>query len=50
MLDVIKYGKFKPTGKQKKKNQILNILLQTIYMNFIVSEYLIMIYEIILEI
>jgi N-acetyl-anhydromuramyl-L-alanine amidase AmpD len=23
MLDVIKYGKFKPTGKQKKKNQII---------------------------
>ena len=23
MLDVIKYGEFKPTGKQKKKNQII---------------------------
>ena len=23
MLDVIEYGKFKPTGKQKKKNQII---------------------------
>ena len=23
MVEIVKYGKFKPTGKQKKKNQII---------------------------